>query len=297
MTPGATAANGGEPLTLAYRSELEALLGARWRADDAPERTLSDPCFANLFLFRAAHDWRWLRGSHPCIAGRAYDGARLLLPLFDLQHAPPDALRDLIQGHDAFGPLSDAQAARLDPAVFELSASRDDADYLYAAERFRHYRGALLRKKRNLVKQLLAAHRVEAVRYSEALAAEATQVLIGWLDDKGKRPGEADDLPCREALALAGTLGLDGWLHRIEGRPAGFVLAQRIRPGVAVMRFAKGLNAFKGLYQHMFQHYVASDAGVYWLNFEQDLGLANFRRTKLSYQPVALLAKHRVTLR
>lgn len=37
---------------------------------------------------------------------------------------------------------------------------------------------------------------------SEALAAEATQVLVGWLDDKGKHAGEADDLPCREPLAL-----------------------------------------------------------------------------------------------
>jgi hypothetical protein len=297
MTLGAPAATVGEPLALAHRDEVEALLVARWRACDPPELSLSDPWFANLFLFRTEHDWRWLRGIHPCIAGRAYDGARLLLPLFELQDAPVDVLRDLIQGHDAFGPLSDSQVARLDPAGFALSQARDDADYLYTADQFRHYSGTLLQKKRNLVKQLFAAHRVEAVPYTEALAAEATQVLAGWLDDKCKHPGESDDQPCREALALAATLGLDGWLYRIEGRPAGFVLAQRIRPGVAVMRFAKGLNAFKGLYQHMFQHYVASDPGVHWLNFEQDLGLVNFRRTKLSYQPVALLAKHRATLR
>jgi hypothetical protein len=36
---------------------------------------------------------------------------------------------------------------------------------------------------------------------------------------------------------------------------------------------------------------------VDWLNFEQDMGLANFRRTKLSYRPVALLSKFRVRLR
>jgi hypothetical protein len=47
----------------------------------------------------------------------------------------------------------------------------------------------------------------------------------------------------------------------------------------------------------MFQHHARSDPGVRWLNFEQDLGLANFRQTKLSYQPAALLDKHRVNLR
>ena len=287
----------GEPLTLAHRAELEPLLAARWSSHDPPESTLSDPWFANLYLFRNVHDWRLLPGEHPCIAGRGYDGARLLIPLFELHSAPLPALQALLRRHDAFAPLSDAQAARLDPARFALHSSRDDADYLYTAEQFRHYRGAVLNKKRNLVKQLLAAHPVETLAYTEALAGEARQVLSAWIEDKAKKPGETDDAACLEALATSGALGLQGFLHRIDGRAAGFVLAQRIRPGVHVMRFAKGLSAFNGIYQHMFEHFCRATPDAHWLNFEQDLGLANFRQTKLSYQPVALLTKHRVTLR
>jgi hypothetical protein len=287
----------GEPLTLAHRAELDPLLAARWPADAPVEHTLSDPWFANLYLFRTAHDWRLLRGAHPCIAGRSYDGARVLLPLFDLARGPHDALHALLRDHDAFGPLSDAQAARLDPARFRLENRRDDADYLYPAEHFLYYRGSALNKKRNLLKQLHAAQTVQVESYSEALTGPAHEVLQAWMRAKGKRPGETDDAPCSEALSLCGTLGLHGFLHRVDGVPAGFVLAQHIRPGVAVMRFAKGLDAFKGLYQHMFQHYCRAMPDVRWINFEQDLGLANFRRTKMSYRPVALLAKHRVTLR
>jgi len=287
----------GEPLALAHRAELEPLLAARWLPGEPPERTLSDPWFANLYLFRVAHDWRFLRGPHPCVAGRTYDGARILIPLFDLASAPHEALRARLQGHDAFAPLSDAQAVRLDPSHFRLEQRRDDADYLYPAENFLHYRGAALNKKRNLLKQLNASHAVEAVPYTEALAGQAREVLNGWMRAKGKQPGETDDAACMEALSLSGTLGLRGFLHRIDGAPVGFLLAQRIRPGVAVMRFAKGLDAFKGIYQHMFQHYCRATPDVHWLNFEQDLGLLNFRHTKMSYRPVALLAKHRVTLR
>ena len=47
----------------------------------------------------------------------------------------------------------------------------------------------------------------------------------------------------------------------------------------------------------MFQHYCQASADIQWLNFEQVLGFANFRRAKLSYRPVALLAKHRAWLR
>jgi hypothetical protein len=287
----------GEPLTLAHGDELRPLLAAVRQSAAPPPGTLSDATFANLLLFRDAHDWRLLRGRWPCISGHAYDGARLLLPLFDLAAAPVDELRALLQGHDAFGPLDDAQLARLDPALFVASSSRGDADYLYSAEQFRHYRGTLLQKKANLVRQLLARHRVDAEPYAPALADEAAQVLQGWLHDKAKQPGDTDDGPCLQALQQATALGLHGTLFRIHGQAAGFVLAEPLAPGVVVMRFAKALDAFKGLYQHMFQHYAREHADVQWLNFEQDMGLANFRQTKLSYQPAQLLAKHRVTLR
>ena len=287
----------GEPLALAQRATLAPLLAARWREGDAVEATLADPWFANLYLFRDAHDWRWLGGEWPCIGGHAYDGTRLLLPLFDLHDAPLDGLCNLLRGHDAFGPLSAAQIDRLDPAAWSFSHNRDDADYLYPADQFRHYRGRLLQKKRNLMKQLRALHAVEAVPYTPALAAEAAQVLSGWMDDKSHAPGDTDDGPCREALALADVLGLDGTLYRIDGGPAGFLLAEAVRPGVAVMRFAKGLEAFKGLYQHMFQQFCLARPALRWLNFEQDLGRPNFRQTKLSYQPSALLDKFRATPR
>jgi uncharacterized protein len=283
----------GEPLVLAHRDTLAPLLAARWLDADPPEATLADPWFANLYLFRAAHDWRWLRGEWPCIAGHAYDGARLLLPLFDLASAPAAALHTLLSGHDAFGPLSAAQVARLNPDEWRFSHAREDTDYVYSADQFRHYRGRRLQKKRNLAKQLLAQYDVEAAPYSPALAGEAECVLDCWMDDKSKQPGETDDGPCREALALAGQLALDGTLYRIDGRVAGFVIAEAIRPGVMVMRFAKALDAYKGLYQHMFQQFCQAQPALQWLNFEQDLGIANFRQTKLSYQPVALLEKFR----
>ena len=114
---------------------------------------------------------------------------------------------------------------------------------------------------------------------------------------KTKASGEADEAACTEALQLAATLGLQGFLHRVDGMPAGFVLAQPLRPGVWVMRFAKGLDHFKGIYQHRFQHFCLTMPGVQRLNFEQDMGVPNFRRSKLSYQPSALIPKYRVGLR
>jgi uncharacterized protein len=289
-------ASAGEPLSLAHQSELEPLLNAARQASvAAPQLTLSDSSFANLYLFRAAHDWRYLQDSKigPCVHGKSYDGTQLALPLGDWSNpAGPAALLGC-----SIAPLSDAQAACLAPEHFTLSASRDDADYIYRADTFRHYSGTVLQKKRNLVKQLLAAHTVQAEPYHEGLVIEARQVLEGWMLDKAKPPGAADDTPCREALSLANPLGLQGSLYRVDGFAAGFLLAETLAPGVMVMRFAKAQGGYKGLYQHMFQHFCQNRPELEWLNFEQDLGQPNFRQTKLSYQPAALLTKHRARLR
>lgn len=287
---------GGVSLTLALRPRIEALMAKL--AEGSAESALSDWSFSNLFLFRQAHAWRFVDGPWPHLSGRTYDGMRHVFALFPLHEAPGAALEQLLQGHEGFFPLSAPQARRLDPSVFETVALRDDADYLYPVSHFLHYRGGALRKKRNLVAQLLDAHRVEILPYGPALRAEAEGVLQAWLADKGKTAGDADDGACREALAWAAELGLQGWLLRADSEPAGFVLGQALQPGVDVIRFAKGLGRFKGVPQALFQHYARHRAAtaeppLRWLNFEQDLGLPNFRRTKMSYAPAALLDKHR----
>lgn len=291
----ATGIDPGVPLSLDQGAEIDAALSVLSRGQG--EQALSDPPFSNLYLFRHVHDYRYLPGPFACIAGRTYDGARHLLPLFELQRAPVQTLRELLHGHDCFYPLGASQIDALDPALLEWTSSRDDADYLYPATHFRHYRGTALNKKRNLVKQFLSARAVTAEPYSTDRLSDALAVLAGWMQAKRKAAGEADEIACTEALQLAPRLGLQGFLHRADGEPAGFVLAQPIQPGVWVMRFAKGLNRFKGIYQHMFQHFCLGVPEVQWLNFEQDMGLAGFRRTKLSYQPSALIPKFRVRLR
>lgn len=261
-------------------------------------RTLSDWSFANLYLFRAAHDCRYVQGSWPHITGITYDGMPYVFPLFALEDAPQSVLHGLLRGGRCIFPLSDDQLARLDPHEFVATHSPDDSDYLYPASNFAHYRGKVLQKKGNLARQFLAAHRLEVQPCTPALLPQVEVVLSGWLRDKGKSLGDADDLPCREALALAPELGLEALLFLADGKPAGVLIGQPLQPDVDVIRFAKSLARYKGLAQAMFQHYaVRRGPAVAWLNFEQDLGLANFRATKRSYRPQALLAKHRVTLR
>lgn len=285
----------GYPLDLEHEAEIEACL--RIQREKLGRNCLSDLAFSNLYLFRSAHAYRYLPGPYPCIGGVSYDGARHLLPLFDLTSAPHHHICALLENYDCFFPVAGELAALLSPEKFTLSGSPDDADYLYPSENFRSYRGERLRKKRQLMQQLTETAQVHAHALTKDRITDAFAVLSGWMRDKNKAAGEADELSCRDALLLSDRFGFDSSIYYVNGQPAGFLIAQRLSPSVAVMRFAKGIDSHKGIYQYMFHHFCTQRADVEWINFEQDLGLSNFRQTKRSYQPCALLEKVRVKVR
>jgi len=283
----------GEPLTLALQAPIEAAL-APLRARRGAQ-CLSEWCFSNLYLFREAHAYRYLAGRWPAVSGRSYDGARHLMPLFEPAQAPPEVLQALLRGHDHLYPVARDQAEALEAGRFAVTESRDDADYLYAAAGFADYAGRPLARKRNQLRRFLAKHRPSARPYGPALEGAAREVLAGWMAHKGKRGGEADEAACLEAFSHAQAFGLEGFVHFEGTQPIGLVLGQMLAPGVCAIRFAKGLDSHEGLYPHMFRHFCReSGPRVAWLNFEQDLGIPGFRRSKMSYRPAALLSRLRL---
>jgi len=283
----------GQPIELDLQPRIDAMLAVL--REGSGEQCLSDHAFSNLYLFRAAHDYRFIDGEWPGIAGCAYDGTRHFMPLFVPGAAPVEHLTKLIETHQCLYPVAARHVVALSTDRFTATQSADDADYLYRAETFADYAGGALAKKRNQVHQLLAAHVPSSRAFDASLADAARSVLQGWLTHKGKVRGDADDDACLEAIEHAGRFGLEGFVHFVDDMPIGFVLAQQLQPGVFAMRFAKGLDSHVGIYPYMFQHFCRSfEHEVRWLNFEQDMGLAGFRRSKRSYQPVGLLGKWRV---
>lgn len=264
---------------------------AAWLAHDCP----SEFAFANLYLFRRVHAYRYLPGEYPCISGRAYDGTRHLLPLFDLAQLRPRQAGALLHGYDCFFPVAERTLRQLDPNAFLWWDNRDDADYRYEAELFRSFPGTALRGKRAQLKRFAAHEDVRAVPYGAGWRADALAVLGGWMQEKGKARGEADEIACMEALQHAAVLRLQGFVYFVGRSPAGFVLGEQIAPQLCVIPFAKGLAQFEGVYPFMFQHVATHwKPPIRWINFEQDLGMPNFRRSKSSYVPHTLVRKYRV---
>lgn len=286
----------GETIQLGLQPRIDAMLAVL--RDGSCEQCLSDHAFSNLHLFKVAHDYQFIDGEWPGIAGCAYDGTRHFMPLFVPTAAPPEHLATLIERHQCLYPVATRHATELLGNRFIATQSADDSDYLYRADTFLDYAGHRLAKKRNQVQQFLAAHVPWSRPFDVSLAEAVRSVLQGWLTHKGKVRGDADDDACLEAIDHAARFDFKGFVYFVDDLPIGFVLAQELQPGVFCMRFAKGLDSHVGIYPYMFQHFCRSfPRRVEWLNFEQDMGLPGFRRSKRSYQPTALLPKWRIALR
>jgi len=266
------------------------------------ERVPSDITFFNMLLFRDAHDYRYRPGDLDIIEGRTYDGTRILVPLFDIARVKPsDLLR--LQGNEGwFYPLPAAAVARFDPAAVDVRTLRDDSDYLYESAAFRDYARVGLGAKRHAVERLREQGAIETEELNFRTVPAAVQVLAGWCSDRGLAADAADAKPCLEALiwvaAPAAGSTLRGWIHTVKGAAAGFLITEELNPGVLAVRFAKGRVRHDGIYAYMFQELARRfDSEVDFLNFEQDMGNPNFRRTKLSFRPHALLDKFRLRIR
>ncbi|RVT94481.1 DUF2156 domain-containing protein [Sphingomonas crocodyli] len=272
----------GMPLSLDMRERIEALI--------APLRSpLSEYGFANLWLFRDRHDYRFVDGDLPHITGRTYDGERHAMPLVSID---AEGAARLLDGVDCLYPLSDDALAQ---AGFDVRWNDDDADYVYRAEALAKLDGA--KAKRAQARAFEAEQAPVAEPLSDANLVSARTVLDGWLADVGRDPDMTDLDACREALARREALGLDGLLVTTgAGEPAAFLLAGTNADGSRVVHFAKGRRVHAGAYPWMFARFAAT-CGAAIVNFEQDLGKPGFAQAKRALAPMGQLRKYRASKR
>ena len=279
---GAAAEDSGR-VCLADRARIEHALGMRGPVP-------SEYCFANIYLFRERHTYRFVADPMPHLRGTTYDGAIHALPLIPLDAS---ALADLAQsGIDCIYPLSAKMPDGLVPTGWRQEFVEADSDYWYDGAAMAQMRFTKPRRAEGLA--FTAEFQPRFERWSAAAAADAHAVLEGWLDDVGRNAGDTDFDECREAVSLAGELGLEGALVRTaHGQAAAFLLASRREDGVRVIHFAKGRRVYSGAYPWLFANY-AKASGARLLNFEQDLGNPGLAQSKRSYRPVKLRKKWRL---
>lgn len=280
-----------EKITLEHKK----LLDERLRAVDT---ALSEYSFANIYLFRQAHDYELIIGDDLFIKGITYDGKTYIMPTRDMKSVDIKLLKQLLQDVDFAFPIPEEWLKFFDPQEFAFDYTEGDMDYIYTVEKMSTYKGRHLHSKRNLLKQFMQTYSHKALPLTYDLLNDAREIAFKWQEESGLDPLLTDFNPCMEAIDLYNELSICGGIYYADNKPAGFILGEELNHNTFALHFAKASKKFKGIYQYMYNNFAKVLSPNYkFLNFEQDLDKEMLRIAKSSYLPDAKLKKYRVTLR
>lgn len=187
---------------------------------------------------------------------------------------------------------------------FQVSFTRDMSDYLYLASDLATLPGGRYQPKRNHVRRFKAAGDWRLDELDGDGIADCRTLLGEWLEEKGNsNPEEAEDLE-NETVALHRAFdnfrpaGLMGAILRKGERPVALAIGEALSPTLAVVHFEKALPSVEGASQTINQEFASLllARGFEYVNREEDMGIPNLRKAKMSYQPLRLVRKYAARL-
>lgn len=283
------------PLTpLKYPEFSELTLDARdllYPALKTLEPEISELTFANLYLFRKAHEYSFsiLPDGSPVIAGEDNGAAFFVIPA---GLPPMELLNALFRRFGYMKCVTEERAKDLSGMGFRVEEDRDNFDYLYSRDELSRLAGRRYHRKKNLVNYFTGRYNYEAKPLLEAHRKDTLAVLEEW---RAGEAGPGDYDAAKEGLERSEELGLCGGIYFVEGRPAAYTLGEELNSRTFVIHFEKGVPGFKGLLQFVNRSFASILPEKYELiNREQDLGLEGLRKSKMSYRPVGFVKKYRV---
>lgn len=192
-----------------------------------------------------------------------------------------------------------AELETLFPGRFSFVHDRDYDDYIYSAEKLASLSGKKLHGKRNHINRFESTYpnwRFEPLRKEHFPLC--IRLLDMWTGDVTS--GEYLVGHERQAIELAfenfDTLGLMGGALFVDETLAAFTIGEQISSDTFDVHFEKARGDIDGAYPMINREFVRYIIGelphISYVNREDDMGLENIRKSKLSYRPEIILEKY-----
>lgn len=275
--------------------------------------------FSALYMWRNINQFSWqIIGDYMCIAGISHleleQGIELPFlfpPLTKTGAYEPEKLKETIyEARKIFESRGFPFSIRLlplnmidiikaaCPGQLKYIEDRPNYDYVYRTQDLIELKGREYHSKKNHLNFFNNNYQYEYI----ALTSQMTEEAMAFIDEFNKRKNvpEHEMLMLKmeeEAMGdvfrnleqvgyLAGAIAIDGKIEAIS-------IGGNLNKNTVTVHVEKANTQFRGLYQAInneFCKHVASS--VKYINREEDMGIPNLRKAKLSYKPVKLLEKH-----
>lgn len=175
---------------------------------------------------------------------------------------------------------------------FSFEGEDGVADYIYNADELRDYKG----KKFHSQKNHLNAFKKSYANYS-FLPYKDKDELISFLNryEEGipemSASAKKESLGCRRLIEMLDHLDLDTRILKIDGEIAAFTVMEKIGDTLMI-HIEKAMTKYRGIYPMMITLEANAYPDVKYINREEDDGNEGLRRSKMSYNPCAVLQKY-----
>ncbi|MGI6737097.1 MAG: DUF2156 domain-containing protein [Anaerovoracaceae bacterium] len=280
--------------------------------------------FSAMYMWKEANQFSWRQfGDYLCLAGVSHleleEGIILpfmFMPLTRTGSYDPAALRQtLYEARDFFEEKGFPFSLRLVPlhmldilreacpGELKFIDDRPNYDYVYRTQDLIELRGRAYHGKKNHLNYFQRTYDYEYQTLTSAMAGEAMEFLDEFNARKDVPEHEMEMLKMeqeamRDVLDNLETVGYDAGAIRINGRIEALAIGGTLNRNTVTEHVEKANVNYRGLYQainYEFCRHVAHWAK--YINREEDMGIPNLRKAKLSYHPCKLLEKYIVTFR
>lgn len=183
---------------------------------------------------------------------------------------------------------------------FDIVLDRDGSDYIYKSEDLITLAGKKYQPKRNHISFFKKNYNWSYESMSRDNIPDCYNMNVEWLQSSGSLYSE--DLEkelqiIRCVFENFDELDCKGAVIRIDGRVVAFAMGAQIRSDTFCVHFEKAFSHIRGAYPMINQQFVENELSDYkYIDREDDLGLENLRKAKLSYYPELLPEKYEAWL-
>ncbi len=190
------------------------------------------------------------------------------------------------------------------PDEFEITSSRNAADYIYSAEKLASLSGKKLHGKRNHIHRFEELGLWSFVPIDENNLSECIKLKQTWSEKaKDERNIDASEEKCalNRAFDNYKALDFDGGILYLNENIVAFTIGSRLNSNTFDVNFEKALadipGAFSMINREFVRYILKKYPEIEYINREDDMGLENLRKAKLSYYPEILLEKYTAVLK
>lgn len=179
--------------------------------------------------------------------------------------------------------------------TYQAQADEDNAEYVYDGEKLRTLSGKKMHNKKNHYNKFVKnnIYEIKPIRKSMDAALEMNR---RWLKEKGTPDTDAEYRGVQELFAHEDQLPFTGSAVFLDGRCEAFTISEDVANDGVIVHVEKANDAINGLFTFInSENQKINHPKALKVNREQDLGIPGLRKAKLSWRPIEMIEKYRLT--